>query len=90
MNRRTRLAELAALIADHSTKIDEYLKVNGLAAPSFDLDFSSDHRLTEEIYESRTVVLEATKELHSLLQGSSDFYGSLMVDAHVPKLQDLT
>jgi len=65
----SRIAELAATIAHHTTRVDKFLSGNSLPQPSFDTHGPVDLDLPSEIEESRAAVLQATQELNDLLQG---------------------
>lgn len=66
---QSRIAELAAAVAQHTQKIDNYLSANHLPYPSFDVQGPVDLRLPPEIEQSRTAALQASQELNDLLQG---------------------
>lgn len=66
------IAELAAAVAQHTQKIDNYLAANRLPYPSFDAYGPADLGLPPEIEQSRTTVLQASQELNDLLQGPRD------------------
>ncbi|KAI0172756.1 putative O-methyltransferase [Hypoxylon sp. FL1284] len=66
---QSRIAELAATVAAHTSRIDSYLSEKGLPYPSFEADSPSDLQLPPEIEQSRSLVLEASQELNDLLQG---------------------
>ena len=65
----SRIAELAAAIAHHATRVDKFLAENNLPQPSFDVDGPVELGLPFDVEESRVAVLRATQELHELLQG---------------------
>ncbi|KAL8821626.1 MAG: hypothetical protein Q9223_000369 [Gallowayella weberi] len=65
----TRITELAAIIADNTKHIDAHLASKGLLTPSFDPEFSAKALLDDEVTASRQAILEATDELHALVQG---------------------
>ncbi|EUC41662.1 hypothetical protein COCMIDRAFT_8664 [Bipolaris oryzae ATCC 44560] len=65
----SRIAELAATIVHHTTRVDKFLSGNSLPQPSFDSHGPVDLGLPSEIEESRVAVLQATQELNDLLQG---------------------
>ena len=74
----TRIAELAALIATNTAKVDEYLRSHSQPSPSFDVD--SPARLgisaeATEIEEARILAIEASIELQDLLQGPENLLG---------------
>lgn len=66
---QSRIAELAATVATHTNRIDNYLSEKGLPYPSFEADGPSNLNLPPDIEKSRGVVLEASQELNDLLQG---------------------
>ena len=65
----TRIAELAATIHSNTTKLDDYLKTQGIKSPSFDVDTPDKLDLPPDIAGLREGILEATDELHHLIQG---------------------
>lgn len=69
---QSRIAELAAAVAQHTQKIDDYLAANRLPYPSFDVHGPADLGLPPEIEQSRTAALQASQELNDLLQGPRD------------------
>ncbi len=69
---QSRIAELAAVVAQHTQRIDEYIAEKGLVHPSFDADGPVDLGLPSHLEESRALVLQATQELNDLLQGPRD------------------
>ncbi|KAI2622778.1 putative O-methyltransferase [Hypomontagnella submonticulosa] len=66
---QSRIAELATIVATHTSRIDNYLSEKGLPHPSFEVDGPSDLQLPPDIEQSRSMVLEASQELNDLLQG---------------------
>ncbi|CAO2648170.1 Nn.00g090920.m01.CDS01 [Neocucurbitaria sp. VM-36] len=66
---QSRIAELAATIAQHTQRIDKYLAEKGLPYPSFDADGPDDLGLPPDLEPSRTAALQASQELNDLLQG---------------------
>ena len=76
---QSRIAELAAQVAQHTQRIDDYLNQNGLPHPSFHAESPSDLGLQPDIEHSRTVVLRASQELNDLLQHPRD----LLFNHHV-------
>ena len=79
---KSRIAELAAAVATHTTKIDKFLAENSLQYPSFEADGPRELGLAPEIESSRAIVLEASQELNDLLQGPRD----LVFNHHVRQL----
>jgi hypothetical protein len=69
---QSRIAELAAAIAQHTQHVDDYLTNNGLPHPSFHGDSPPDFELPPELEESRTTILRASQELNDLLQKPKD------------------
>lgn len=63
----TRISELSSIIQLNVGIIDTYFDSEGLASPSFDLDYPLD--LPDTISQARTSVLEATDELSDLMLG---------------------
>jgi hypothetical protein len=68
----SRIAELAALIAQHTTQVDNYLSEHNFPQPSFNADGPAGLDLALEIEESRNAILRATQELNDLLQHPRD------------------
>lgn len=69
---QSRIADLAAAIATHTSQIDGYLTEKGLPYPSFDVKAPVNLALSPDIEKSRCAVLEASQELNDLLQGPKD------------------
>ena len=65
----SRIAELSSLIATHTAKIDASLASRNLPSPSFGPKQPPGLFADEEVTHSRQAVLEATDELHALMQG---------------------
>ena len=66
----TRIAELANLIQDNTSKVDAYLRSKDLPQPSFDEDGPVDLGIeSEEIQKAVQVTRESSLELHDLLLG---------------------
>lgn len=65
----SRLAELAATIAQNTAKVDDYLIANKLSTLSFELDAPVDLDLPRDIRAAREYVLGATTELKELMLG---------------------
>ncbi|KAK4184518.1 S-adenosyl-L-methionine-dependent methyltransferase [Podospora australis] len=67
----SRIAALSASIQEHSSKIDEYHRKNGIPQPTFDPteDSVAEVKYPDDIEKSRTEVLSATMELSDLLTG---------------------
>jgi len=68
----SRIAELAATVAQHTKKIDDYLTARNLPQPSFEADGPANVGLLPNIEASRIAVLQASQELNDLLQGPRD------------------
>ncbi|KAK7192329.1 hypothetical protein DPSP01_004918 [Paraphaeosphaeria sporulosa] len=66
---QSRIAELAAAVAQNTQLIDQYLSEKGLPHPSFDATGPADFNLPPELEQARVAVLQATQELNDLLQG---------------------
>jgi hypothetical protein len=69
---QSRIADLAAMVAIHTQRIDDYLSKKSLPYPSFNTDAPVGLSLSPELEESRIIVLKATQELNDLLQGPKD------------------
>lgn len=65
----SRIAALAAQIAEGTNRIDSYLQSNGIPGPSFDVDAPEDLNLTPELQDTKASVLAANEELQELLIG---------------------
>ena len=68
----TRIVELAQIIADSTQTVDEYFTSHNLATPSFDVDGPRAITIPPEMSEvaaAHAAVIDATKELHSLMLG---------------------
>ncbi|KAL9620550.1 MAG: hypothetical protein Q9160_004911 [Pyrenula sp. 1 TL-2023] len=65
----TRIAELAAKIQEHTSKVDEYLASKALPSPSFDITTPATFNLPPSIQASQNAVLEASDELNLLMLG---------------------
>ncbi|KAI4130035.1 MAG: hypothetical protein LQ341_006507 [Variospora aurantia] len=65
----SRIAELATIIATHTKQIDAHLAAKGLPSPSFDPESPAGALLDSEVIASRQSILDATDELHALMQG---------------------
>ena len=68
----TRIVELAQIIAAGTQTVDEYFTSHNLATPSFDVDGPPAIIIPSEIPEvaaAHAAVIDATKELHSLMLG---------------------
>ena len=66
----TRIAELALRIQENTSKVDDYMRQNGLPSPTFDEDGPVDFNIqSSEIEEARVEVIDSTLELHQLLLG---------------------
>lgn len=68
----SRISELASIISDSTSIIDNYFKSHGLPTPSFDI--SGPSRIDfppqgKEVAAAHIRVLGATNELHRLMQG---------------------
>jgi hypothetical protein len=86
---QSRIAELAAAIAQHTQRVDDYLTNNGLPHPSFHVDGPDDFELPPELEESRSIILQASQELNDLLQKPKDLLFNHQV-RNASNLEDLT
>jgi hypothetical protein len=68
-NMSSRIADLSSTIAHHTALIDKYLAANQLSQPSFASDGPVTLGLTDELEQSRNVVVQATQELNELMIG---------------------
>ncbi|KAM0256726.1 hypothetical protein ACHAQJ_004793 [Trichoderma viride] len=65
-----RMVVLAEIIRAETEKLQAYLKSNGIAQPSFNVDAPDDFpRLPDDIEQSRQQIVFATKELANLVRG---------------------
>ena len=65
----SRIGELATIIATNTRQLDVYLAKEGLPSPSFDPDSPTGLLLNSEAIAYRQAILDATDELHALMQG---------------------
>ncbi|TGO83237.1 hypothetical protein BPOR_0678g00020 [Botrytis porri] len=77
---QSRIAELASIISTHTTIVDEYFQSHGIASPSFDVNYSETSQISKEISASKSIILEATEELNSLIGGLVGVLTSMNVD----------
>ncbi|KAF1969842.1 S-adenosyl-L-methionine-dependent methyltransferase [Bimuria novae-zelandiae CBS 107.79] len=75
----SRIAELAALVASHTARIDECLAEKGLLQPSFDTNGPAELHLPPQLEQARSIVLQAIQELNDLLQGPRE----LLLNHHI-------
>ena len=78
----SRIAELAAAVAQHTKRIDDYLSQHNLPHPSFDANSPTDLQLPPEIEASRVAVLRASQELNDVLQHPRDLLSNHHVRLH--------
>ena len=68
----TRITELANLIASKTAIVNEYFEFHGIPSPTFDINGTTKILIPvqlKEIVKAHNDVLEATRELHALMQG---------------------
>ncbi|KAI2469740.1 S-adenosyl-L-methionine-dependent methyltransferase [Annulohypoxylon bovei var. microspora] len=66
----SKMITLAQKISAETEKVEAYFNENGLQAPSFDVDASSDFpEMPDDISRSRREIIHATKELQDLMVG---------------------
>lgn len=75
----SRIVELAAVIQEHTAKVDSYLNSQNLPSPSFDISSPAILPLPTDIAASQGAVLEATDELNVLMLGPVKYLASLPV-----------
>lgn len=75
----TRILELASMIATSTAAVNDYLTSQNLPSPSFDVDIPPRLVLEAKIAEHRQAILEATSELHALMQGPIEIITGLSV-----------
>ena len=68
----SRIAELATIIATNTKHVDTHLANKGLPSLSFNADSPAGVLLDGDITTSRQTLLDATDELHALVQGPVD------------------
>ena len=68
----SRIGELAAIIATNTRQLDTYLAKQGLPSPSFDPNSPAGLLLSSDVIAYRQAILDATDELHALMQGPID------------------
>jgi hypothetical protein len=66
---QSRIAHLASLIQEHTTKVDNYYTTHSLPHPSFSTTTPLRTVLPTDIQVSRNAVLEASDELTALMLG---------------------
>ena len=76
---QSRIAGLAAAVAHHTKRVDDYLSEHNLPQPSFDVNSPTDLQLPPDIEASRIAVLRASQELNDVLQHPRD----LLFNHHV-------
>lgn len=78
----TKIAGLAALIAENTKTIDEYLRSHNLPSPSFDADGPATLLVPEaetEVIRARQQVVASTEELNKLMKGPTEMLFSTFV-----------
>jgi hypothetical protein len=80
---QSRIAELAATIAQHTQRVDGYLSDHSVLQPSFNADGPAGLDLPPGIEESRNAVLRATQELNDLLTHPRDLIFDDQVRIHI-------
>lgn len=69
VTRNSSIVELANTISQNASKIDEYLRSQGLPTPSFAIDAPPIMTLPPLLMRSRDEILEACSELQALTEG---------------------
>jgi len=63
---QSHIAGLAAAVAHHTKRVDDYLSEHNLPHPSFDVNSPTDLQLPPDIEASRIAVLRASQELNDI------------------------
>ena len=69
---KSRIGELAAIIATNTQQLDAHFSEKGLPSPSFAPDSPPELLLDSKAVAPRQAILDATDELHALMQGPRD------------------
>lgn len=77
----SRITQVASIIGDNITKINQYLSSQGLPTPSFEPDVRPSFLKEKPIAAACQAVLEATDELHALILGPIGILTSVKVRA---------
>ena len=85
MASRTRITELAGIIQSNTAKLDEYLNVQGIKSPSFEIDAPEKLSLPAAVAKARETILDATNELHNLVLGPVQFLTGYNVRHYNPQ-----
>lgn len=90
----TRIAELASIISRDTTIVNQYFANNGIPSPSFAADGPLfDDRFPSTIEAARVAILDATVELHELIDGPrmllQNIAHNFKVDSHLLHRQKL-
>lgn len=73
------ISQLATLIAQNTTIVTNYLEENGLPGMSFEIDNPSRSPFKDPRVESaRLAVIEATQDLHDLMQTPQEYIMSFL------------
>ena len=70
----SRIVELGAIIATNTRHLDAYCAKEGFPSPSFDPDGPTALLLNSEVTSYRQAILDATDELHALMQDPIDHF----------------
>ena len=74
---RNRISRLADIISTNTHKIEQYLTLNGLPTPAFDVSAPVKLQLPNELELAREAIISATTELRELMLGPRDHLYSL-------------
>ena len=85
MTGNTRISELAAIIADQTAIVDDYLKCQNLPTLSFDVNGPAkvpipNHEI--DIIAAQAKVIASTQELHDLMKGPTELLLGASVTLH--------
>lgn len=79
---QSRISQLAAIIAEKTAVVDEYLASNNHAGPSFDINAPAKVPIPSdqtEVVAAQDAVIASSQELHDLMKGPSEILMSLSV-----------
>ena len=84
------MKELAAIIATNTRQLDAYFAKEGLPSPSFDQNSPAGLLLNSDVVGYRQAILDATDELHALMQGPIDILSRQPVSIREPSSWSLS
>ena len=71
---KSRVAELACLIQEHTLAVEEFRRKAGLPMLSFDPITAIEPEMPQHIARSKQMVIEATDELQALMVGTDSIF----------------